>query len=110
MVCAPSAYSILLSHAAGLHAFNSVDAAGYIGAGVEKQMGWKVNLKHFALELFVDITQDSVVMGIALTKVSPHLPVPVHVPVPVHAHTNADARVHRMECTIDTGASGWSRR
>jgi hypothetical protein len=49
--------------------WKSPEAAGSIGSGVVEQFGWKVNLKNFNTEIFIEIDDTLVTIGIVLFSV-----------------------------------------
>lgn len=50
------------------HSFSSPEAAAKFGGGVNDWFGWRVDLSHPDIEVLLNIVDNSVVIGIALTK------------------------------------------
>lgn len=56
----------------GEHAYNSQEAAGAMGAGVQERFGWPVDLEGFDLEVFGQLVDGELVVGLTLTPASLH--------------------------------------
>ncbi|XP_071961654.1 tRNA (guanine(6)-N(2))-methyltransferase THUMP3-like [Antedon mediterranea] len=54
------------------HKFGSPDGACHIGGKINDMYHWPVKMKNSDLDIMVDITDDSVIFGIALTRASLH--------------------------------------
>ncbi|GAB1603356.1 THUMP domain-containing protein 3-like [Argonauta hians] len=54
------------------HSFNSMIAAANFGGAVQTYFGWNVDMKNFDIEVILRIVNNSVSVGIALTKESLH--------------------------------------
>lgn len=52
------------------HSFSSPEAAAKFGGGINDWFGWRVDLSHADIEVLLNIVDNSVVIGIALTKES----------------------------------------
>lgn len=52
------------------HSFSSQEAAAKFGGGINDGFGWRVDLSHPDVEVLLNIVDNSVVIGIALTKES----------------------------------------
>lgn len=52
------------------HSFSSPEAAAKFGGGINDWFGWRVDLSHPDIEVLLNIVNNSVVIGIALTKES----------------------------------------
>ena len=52
------------------HSFSSQEAAAKFGGGINDGFGWRVDLSHPDIEVLLHIVDNSVVIGIALTKES----------------------------------------
>lgn len=56
----------------GEHAYTSMDAAGAVGAGVQRRFGWPVNLNEPQLEVFGQLVDQHLLLGITMTPRSLH--------------------------------------
>ena len=52
------------------HVFSSMEAAGRLGAGLEKRFGWKVLMKNYDIEVLLNIRGDRAKIFIALSQES----------------------------------------
>ncbi len=52
------------------HVFSSMEAAGRLGAGLEKRFGWKVLMKNYDIEVLLNIRGDGAKIFIALSQES----------------------------------------
>mmetsp|Transcript_21614 Transcript_21614/g.30217 ORF Transcript_21614/g.30217 Transcript_21614/m.30217 type:complete len:493 (+) Transcript_21614:64-1542(+) len=50
----------------GDHKYKSPEVAGWVGAGLIKKYGWKVDLKKHDMEVLADLVGDNIVLGICL--------------------------------------------
>ncbi|XP_057316231.1 tRNA (guanine(6)-N2)-methyltransferase THUMP3-like [Hydractinia symbiolongicarpus] len=57
----------------GTHQFTSMEAATHIGGGINDLLLWKVDLKHFDIEVVSNILDNSITLGVQLTKDSQSL-------------------------------------
>ncbi|GAQ80022.1 hypothetical protein KFL_000440230 [Klebsormidium nitens] len=48
------------------HGYTSMEAAGWLGAGVGALLGWPVSMTHFDVELIATITDDEVLLSLSL--------------------------------------------
>lgn len=48
----------------GRHSYRSHEVAAAVGAGISSAFGWPVDLKHFAVEIGVEIRSDAAIVGV----------------------------------------------
>ncbi|KAL9954096.1 hypothetical protein ACROYT_G041590 [Oculina patagonica] len=61
-------FRVTCSRTGNNHSFSSPEAAAKFGGGINDWFGWRVDLSHPDIEVLLNIVNNSVVIGIALTK------------------------------------------
>lgn len=56
----------------GEHAWGSPQAASALGAGIQRVFNWSVDLEHYDLEVFAQIFDNEILLGLTLTPESLH--------------------------------------
>lgn len=66
----PTSFRVTCTRGGRKHSFSSVEAASRLGSGLNQRFSWKVQMKHPDLEVLLNIANDSVSVGLALSQQS----------------------------------------
>uniref|UniRef100_UPI00398E50CF tRNA (guanine(6)-N2)-methyltransferase THUMP3 isoform X2 n=1 Tax=Pristiophorus japonicus TaxID=55135 RepID=UPI00398E50CF len=70
--CGPLRFRVTCNRAGEKHSFTSMEAAREFGGAVQDLFQWKADMTKFDVEILLNIHDDEVVVGIALTEESLH--------------------------------------